>query len=99
MVRTVVESCKNIKLFWLVVWRFRWWDFSFQEEVIDKMLEICEKRWSESHYVGWQFTLGRIKVVRRFYSRYKEAQDFVSEWKWQQKFHREYARLLPRLWD
>lgn len=97
--KSFVEGLRNIWTFSRSVWRFRWWDFSFQEEMIDKMLEVCEERWSESHYVGWEFTLGRIKVVRRFYKRYMEAKSFNEEWKWQKKFHKEYAKLLPRLWD
>lgn len=97
--RSFVEGLRNLWIFRRVVWRFRWWDFSFQEEMIDKMLEICEKKWSESHYLGWEFTLGRIRVVRRYYTRYKEADSFHEEWEWQEKFHKAYAKLLPRLWD
>lgn len=97
--RSFAEGLRNLWIFRRVVWRFRWWDFSFQEEMIDKMLEICEKKWSESRYLGWEFTLGRIKVVRRYYTRYKEAKGIYAEYEWQKKFHKAYAKLLPRLWD
>lgn len=98
-IRSLLVSATNLLKFAKVVWKFRWWDFSFQEEMIDKMLEKCENNWTDSHYVGAGFTLGRIKVVRRFYRRYQEAEEFLDEWKWQKKFHSEYGRLLHRLWD
>lgn len=94
-----VEGLYNLWAFKKVVWRFRWWDYGFQEQMLDKMLEKCEEEWSGSHYVGCEFTLGRIKVVRRFYARYLETDSFHDEYKWQKKFHMGYARLLNRLWD
>lgn len=97
--RSFIRSMKNLWVFRKVVWYFRWYDFSFQEEVLDKMLAECEKHWSESHYVGWEFTLGRIRVVRRYYRRYLDSKDIYEEYKWQRRFHKEYARLLVRLWD
>jgi len=98
-VRSLLTSVGNLWRFAKVVWRFRWYDFSYQEEVIDKMLAICEDNWDNSHYVGASFTKKRIRVVRRYYANYCKALGLEEGDIMQQKFHKEYARLLTRLWD
>ena len=90
---------KNLVQFASTVWKWRWWDFSSQLEMMDKQLEICEKHWGKhTHYVGDTFTLGRIKAVRRYYARYNTS-CIIDEDKYLKKFVKGYARLLPRLWD
>ena len=90
---------KNLVQFASAVWKWRWWDFSSQLEMMDKQLEICEKHWAkDTHYVGDTFTLRRIKVVRRYYARYNTSR-VMDEDKYLKKFIKGYARLLPRLWD
>ena len=90
---------KNLVTFASTIWKWRWWDFSSQLEMMDKQLEICEKHWSkDTHYVGDNFTLGRIKVVRRYYTRYNTSYS-VTEEDYLKKFLKGYAKLLPRLWD
>ena len=90
---------KNLAMFVSTVWKWRWWDFSSQLEMMDKQLEVCEKHWGKhTHYVGDTFTLGRIKVVRRYYARYNTSR-VMDEDKYLKKFVKGYARLLPRLWD
>ena len=90
---------KNLVQFASTVWKWRWWDFSSQLEMMDKQLEICEKHWGKhTHYVGDTFTLGRIKAVRRYYARYNTS-CIIDEDKYLKKFVKSYARLLPRLWD
>ena len=90
---------KNLAIFASTVWKWRWWDFSSQLEMMDKQLEICEKHWSkDTHYVGDSFTLGRIKVVRRYYAMYTTSYGAVEE-DYLKKFLKGYAKLLPRLWD
>ena len=90
---------KNLAMFASTVWKWRWWDFSSHLEMMDKQLEICEKHWAkDTHYVGDTFTLGRIKVVRRYYARYNTSR-VMDEDKYLKKFVKGYARLLPRLWD
>ena len=100
IVRNVIESVKNLKTYTAVVWNHRWWDYGFQLDMIDKMLEDCENNWvKRTHYVGDKFTLGRIKVVRRYYKEYKEEVCYEEEDKKMMKFMKAYTRLLKRLWD
>ena len=90
---------KNLAIFASTVWKWRWWDFSSHLEMMDKQLEICEKHWAKNtHYVGDTFTLGRIKVVRRYYARYNTS-DVRDGDKYLKNVVTGYARLLPRLWD
>ena len=100
IVRNVIESVKNLKTYTAVVWNHRWWDYGFQLDMIDKMLEDCENNWvKRTHYVGDKFTLGRIKVVRRYYDEYKNEICFIEERRKLKKFMKAYIKLLPRLWD
>lgn len=79
---------------------WKWWDYSFQLDMIDKQLEICERHWGiGTRYVGDKFTKGRIVVVRSFYKKYKESSDIYEKDKYLKKFLHGYCRLLPKLWD
>ena len=100
IVASIYASVRNLCTFAKVIYKWRFWDYSYMLAVIDKMLEECEKRWvKETHYVGDKFTKGRIMVVRRDYYRYMNASDFVEQDKLEKRFLRRFARLLPRLWD
>lgn len=91
---------KNLAIFASAVWKWRWWDFSSQLEMMDKQLEVCEKHWGKhTHYVGDTFTLGRIVVVRSYYKKHKEADTWEEESRYLSKFIKGYARLVVRLWD
>ena len=98
-IRSLLTSVGNLWRFAKVIWRFRWYDYSYQEAVIDKMLAICEDNWDSSHYVGANFTKKRIQVVRRYYANYMKTDNIEIEYEMQRKFHKAYGRLLVRLWD
>lgn len=94
--------------FFPVIWRFRRWDYSFQLAVIKRMLQNCDKHWHKSHYVGMEFTHGRIKVLLRMLDRYdnywgdgfiKGVSSFQGEHDLLTLFLKRYSRTLPHLWD
>ena len=109
------QGLATVIYFFPVIWRFRRWDYGFQLAVIKRMLQNCDKHWDKSHYVGMEFTHGRIKVLLRMLDRYESYWDtpknlddeFYKVWKsaFQQEHHllqrflRHYSRTLPILWD
>lgn len=96
----MVQGIRNLLRYGSTVWKHHWWDFGYQMDMMDKMLEECEENWHvNTVHLGSGFILGRIKVVRRYYKRYLEAADLKEENRLRDKFLHGYARLLPRLWD
>ncbi len=98
-IREVSRSLINVVRFWVVIWRYRWWDYGFTVDIIVRDLAIREQVWGvHTHYVGDQFTKKRIQVLLRMHERYLNA-DIYDEDKLLRRFLARYARTLPRLWD
>ena len=100
IVASIYASVRNLCTFAKVIYRWRFWDYSFTLEVIDKMLAECEKQWgSSTHYVGDKFTKGRIIVTRKDYQRSLTTDDYIEQHALEKRFLQRFGRLLPRLWD
>lgn len=98
-VKDVYRGLCNLRRYYGVVYKHRWWDYYFMLEMIDKMLEEREQRWTKStHYVGDRFTLGRIKVLRRMYKEYRTSGAWDEDGLLRRYLSR-LARTVPRLWD
>ena len=98
-VKNVYRGLCNLRRYYSVVYKHRWWDYYFMLEMIDKMLEEREQRWVKStHYEGDAFTLGRIKVLRRMYKQYRTS-DVWDEYEILRRYLSRLARTVPRLWD
>lgn len=98
-VKNVYRGLRNLRRYYSVVYKHRWWDYYFMLEMIDKMLEEREQRWVKStHYVGDRFTLGRIKVLRRMYKEYRTSGAW-DEYEILRRYLSRLARTVPRLWD
>ena len=93
------QGIANLFYFFPVIWRFRRWDFVFQLDVIQRMLENCDLHWHKSCYVGKDFTHLRIKVLLRMLNRYHATYDPIEEHLLLKRFLRHYSRILPYLWD
>ena len=98
-VKNVYRGLCNLRRYYSVVYKHRWWDYYFMLEMVDKMLEEREQRWgSSTHYVGDKFTLGRIKVLRRMYKEYR-ASGVWDEDEMLRRYLSRLARTVPKLWD
>ena len=98
-VKNVYRGISNLRRYYSVVYKHRWWDYYFMLEMVDKMLEEREQRWVKStHYVGDRFTLGRIKVLRRMYKEYRTS-GIWDEDELLRRYLSRFVRLVPRLWD
>jgi len=98
--RRLMESIINLWKFRKVVWNWRWYDYSYQLDMIVFQLQELEKVWGKkTHYEGGDFTAKRIKVVLKYYKEYEDTYDIIEEYKALQKFLNAYTKLLTRLWD
>ena len=98
-VKNVYRGLCNLRRYYSVVYKHRWWDYYFMLEMVDKMLEEREQRWVKStHYVGDRFTLGRIKVLRRMYKEYRTS-GIWDEDEMLRRYLSRLARTVPKLWD
>lgn len=94
------EGIKNLWQWFKVVWKYRWWDYEYDLDIMYKSLEIKSMSWlDKTHYVGARFTYGRMQVVMKYYKMYKDTNTLGNEDEYRSKFIQGYARLLPRLWD
>ena len=98
-VKSMYRGLCNLRRYYSVVYKHRWWDYYFMLEMIDKMLEEREQHWvKNTHYVGDKFTLGRIKVLRRMYREYRTS-GVWDEDEMLRRYLSRLARTVPRLWD
>ena len=94
------ESVKSLRFYFTTARRHRWWDYHFQVVMIDRMLQQCEKHWGkDTHYVGDKFTLGRIKVIRKYIHLYRTTHEHTKETLYLKKALRYYAANIQRFWD
>lgn len=99
MIRELGRSIMAITRFWSVIWKWRWYDYSYTVDLIERDLELKLRYWGKhTHYVGAQFTRGRILVLLRALEAYRNA-GWTEEPRLWRKFMRRYARTLDRLWD
>lgn len=70
------EGLKNYWKFRKVIFRDRWWDYSFLDEIILFKLKDMEKHWGkDTHYLGDGFTKGRLRVLIRRLEKLEEDID------------------------
>lgn len=98
-IKELGRSLGNLLTWLRVIWQWRWWDYSYSVDLLEHDLRTRLRYWgTRTHYIGEQFTRGRILVVLQYLQDYREA-DWREEDKALKKFLYAYARLLPRLWD
>jgi len=95
---------QNLKLYFPILIKDRWWDYGFFEELIIHKLKDLEKHWGkDTHYVGDCFTKKRIQVLLRKWEKIKKLENNIDTFKEAEKLKvqwiKEFGRTLPRLWD
>lgn len=99
-IREVYRSLRNLVRFFKIVWQWRWYDPSYAMDLVVKDLEIRLEHWGkDTHYVGDNFTKGRIMVLLRWYKRSKDSYRFDDELKYEKKFLQGYAKNIMKFWD
>ena len=92
---------RNLKLYYPILKRDEWWDYSYFEELVIFKLKQLEKHWGDdTHYIGDNFTKKRIQVLLREWEKIEELdEDLQDVDKLKEEWFRKLGRLLPRLWD
>ena len=93
---------QNLKLYFPILIKDRWWDYEFFDELIIYKLKDLERHWGkDTHYVGDCFAKGRIKVLLKQWEKIKklEIKDLKKYKKERAKWFCRFGRTLPRLWD
>lgn len=65
MFYNIKEGFKNFWYYKKIIYQDRWYDHYFLIRLINTKLQHMVDHWDESHYVGSNFTKGRIEVMRR----------------------------------
>ena len=105
----VKTGIKNLWKFRKIVYRDRWWDYSFMLDMIEFKLKDMEKHWGkDTSYVGDKFTAGRLKVILKDLEDYREffdgdefvnIKDYKKIKKERSKKMNRFWKNLPRFWD
>jgi len=75
--RDFYRGCYNLWIWKSIIWKDRFWDYSFFTTILIFKLEQMEKYWGkDTHYEGDKFTKGRLKVLIK---RFKELDDKLDE--------------------
>ncbi len=93
------RSLVSIISFWRVIWNWRWYDYSYTLDILERDLQLRLRYWgTKTHYIGDKFTRGRMLVLLKNLQEYREAewQNEARAWK---LFMTRHARTLGRLWD
>jgi len=48
----LIQGIKNFWRFKKVIWRHRWYDYSFSDDVVEECYKIMAENWYKSHYIG-----------------------------------------------
>ena len=96
------ESLESVRFFAKTIWKHRWWDYWFLQRFMDRLLEHMEKHYGkDTHFVGAEFTKGRIIIVRKYLKEWMECDefnDFDCKNK-RKKFFKHFERNIERFWD
>ena len=96
----------GIKNFWKyrkIIWNDRWYDYFFIINLIEFKLEDTIKNWDKAHYIGSDFTKGRmivvLKRIKTFQDNLEELQEkYYSKTITKEKYLKEKNILLEKTW-
>lgn len=57
----------NLYYFFKVIWRFRWYDPSYDFAVMHKIYRYKADKWKDSHYVGNETDLKKLQTIANYF--------------------------------
>ena len=96
------ESLESLFFFFKTIYKHRWWDYYFFQNLLDKQLEFMEKHYGkDSHFVGACFTKKRIIVLRKYLKEWIDCNDFdINDCNnKRKKFFKYLERNFEKFWD
>jgi hypothetical protein len=97
----LVQGLKNFWFYKGVIWRHRWWDYAYADDVIIKMFKERADLWKNSHYVGLEEDEAKLKEIVENFEKMKEAESGINENDEEQKFRTKAYEIIGenRFWD
>lgn len=93
----------GIKNFWKyrkVIWKDRWYDYSYILKLLEFKLKDTIENWDNTHYVGSEFTKLRMQVILNRIEEYTVNLENLGDLLYHKKISREeYNRLKNNLLD
>lgn len=103
----VLYIIKNgIKNFWnyrRIIWNDRWYDYSFFLILIKFKLKLMIKNWDSAHYIGSNFTKGRMIVLLKRLENFEEELDNIAEQYYKkiltkEEYRKQKRKILQKVW-
>jgi len=95
---------QGIKNFWYyrkVIWRHRWYDYGFADDVVRRLYEDRSENWHKSHYVGFEKDALQLDIIVELFKRLEDAEFLTVEDDPEDKIRKEIYRRIARkrYWD
>lgn len=97
----LIQGLKNFWRFKKVIWRFRWWDYGFSDDLTNEAYKVMAENWHKSHYVGFEKDEKELKIIVELFKRMKETNTFTIDEDEEDKIRKDiYQRIArKRLWN
>ena len=93
---------KNIIKFAPIIWKDRWWDYAYFEDLILYKLKDMEKNWGKNtHYIGDGVTKKRLQVLIRKLEEIQKMEENFDEKTFEKRkeFYKLLGNNIIRFWD
>ena len=94
------DSLKMLKRFFKVIWKYRWYDYGFDLDLLLVQLKIKRDYWNKCHYEGFENDLATIneliEMLEKIIDLEGSAEECEVRWK---NFWNLYRDNLSKFWD
>ena len=99
----IKNGLRNLWTYKSVIWNDRWYDYSYIFNILEFKLEQNIKNWDKAHYVGSEFTKGRMIICLQRIREYNTNLENLQELLFTKKISKhEYIsqkdKLMNRTW-
>ena len=94
----------GLKNFWRykkVIWRHRWWDYAYADDVIHELYKERADNWKHSHHVNGDKEEAELKIIVELFRRMIEVETATQDGDQEDRYRKEIYRRIARkrYWD